>query len=416
MAVNDVYLQLRNAWSQSLPANPDQLFCTLAEVLVGDAPGGLGTMATQNADAVAVTGGTLNNVAIGDTTAATVVNALRMSNSPTGLQTTLALDPAGEQDTVETAAYSGRVKRTGKISTAPTGFSSVTGAWRFAYEDATSAASVQQSAVAAIMLATGNAASVTNNEEQSQRNALQAKIAITGVYGSVSAPDPYIAFCGLQSETSISSDQGGTGGWTPAVSPAAPYLRGSAFGLNSLSIMRNGATNWVENMAMEITISNQTGSSAGRKIGLHISKKGDDAVAALTGDESAISIASFGAVPWVEGLSFGWKSGSGNWPFDATSTLIGITPQVWPVARDRSFRPANIGLDLREATYTTAAIMWPGGYVNPSGNLVWTIPSTTPATLTTNNEFTIYAVDANNVRLVARLGGVTKQSANIPVS
>lgn len=416
MSVNDVYIQLRNAWAQSLPASPDQLFRTLAEVIEGDTPGGLGTMSLQNADAVAVTGGTLDGVTVGNTTAAAAVNATRGSNSPTGLQTTIDFNPTtGEPDTYLTAVYSGRVRRTGKITAAPVGFGNLTAPWRFAYEDKTSVANVNQSAVIAYMAATGNTASVTNNEEQSQRNAFMALIAVSGQFGSVNAPDPYIAFVGAQFETSFSSTQGGTG-WPGGVTPAAPYLRGSGFGGNSLGIGRNGAINWTELMAHEFTISSQAGSSFGRKFGIHISKKPDDAVAALTGDEAAIVIASWGTIPWPKGLQFGWETGAGNWPFDTTSTLIGIKPQVYPVARDRSFRPLDIGIDLREATYTTAAIMWPGGYVDPSGNLVWTVPGAAP-TLSANGQIALYAVSNTAVRIVYRgSDGTTRQSANIVVS
>lgn len=319
----------------------------------------LGNIATQSAASVAITGGTLNGVAIGTTTRATAVVGKYYGNAVGGALASVNYGDA--LDSIENSVHYHRVRLQGTITGSATGWLSEAAPYKFYLQDnALASGGINGMLVAHV--AAGN----TSTTSEGQHTGLHVKQTVTGQYGTTAAPNPYMALVGMQVSTDISSTQGGEGSWNGTDSPESPIFRGSSFGLNVLCRGLSGATNITQLVGLEVEISAKTGSSFYEIQGIHVGRKADGVVQGV--EDKAFDITSqIGAAGWKTGISFGSVSG-GQWPIDSAGTLIGAPLRSWPVATTRADNTVAYGVDLRNVTCSGAAFASNGFSVDDAGN------------------------------------------------
>jgi hypothetical protein len=322
----------------------------------------LGTMGAQNADAVAVTGGTVNGVAIGTTTPATALVATYSVNGVAGAQVTYNFG-AGAADSYTKGPVHYRCRWQGTITGTATGTNGQLGMYKLLGSDAAYSQTEQVNALLVNLSAQGNATAGDHGSRRAATFALQ----VSGTYGDADGGD-YIIFEPGQAILEVTANQGGTGGWPGgSTNPTAPYYRGAGFAWHFLALFKNGATNLRRIYGIEIAIAAQTGSSVGSKFGLHIGRDPTDAVRADLNEEGALLLSGSSGGGWFHGLQFGERGNTENWPIASTGTMIGIVGQEWPTAKARADRTAAYGVDLREATFSAAAFASNGFSVADSG-------------------------------------------------
>lgn len=159
-------------------------------------------------------------------------------------------------------------------------------------------------------------------------------------------------YSGVQGRVDINSSMGGVSG-TPS---------GSGWGANFIGAVNVGA--FIDQIyGAELDVFVNAGCTVDSKIGLLIACEGTDAVQG-TSIDTALLIASTAGhqVPWKVGITFG-RIASSQWPFDATSTMIGTS----------TAGVAGIGIDLSAVAFTTAAIKTPGFQIDATGHAKLTV-------------------------------------------
>lgn len=155
-------------------------------------------------------------------------------------------------------------------------------------------------------------------------------------------------------QTYVNANLGGSSG--------ANNARGSVYGGGSLVQLGSGATFLNDVTGHETNVSVQTGASVRNKmiqtvIAVNSDAVGGTAFSAMT----AYLIDGSCTYKWPLGISFG--SPLGLWPFDTSSTIIGSTTP------SSGSRVANIGVDLRNISFTTYSYASTGFNVNNVGDI-----------------------------------------------
>jgi hypothetical protein len=317
---------------------------------------GLGSIATQAASSVALTGGTIDGVVIGGTTKA--------AGSFTSLSAT------------GTTTLSGTLAQTSNRVLAGSGGFPYLPSNAFLFQQIGVSGTVTGSEVPLNLLAASDTA--TNTSSVGTITLLQVALASgAGMQGSRIATNVSMLYSGGGANsggtsiwagnfvTTASGNDGGTSG-------GLGNLKGSLWGINSQAYLQAGATYYNFICAHEFDIGVATGASAGIKVGLNI-VQASDAVQGIY-DDVAISINGMGA-GWLTGLGFGSKWSS--WPFAASATLIAAVPNTLTVGYVNNLSAA-IGLDFSPVTFSQYSLKLPGMTVAPTGALTaYALSSTT---------------------------------------
>lgn len=153
-------------------------------------------------------------------------------------------------------------------------------------------------------------------------------------------------YSGVQGRIDINGSMGGVSGTTV----------GSGWGANFIGAI-NAGTFLAQIYGAELDVFVAAGASVDAKIGCLITKEGADAVQGTITD-SGLMIADTitHLVPWKQGITFG-RIAAAQWPFDNTSTMIGVsTPGA-----------VNKGIDFTGVAFTGPAITVPG-IIQTTGN------------------------------------------------
>lgn len=309
----------------------------------------LGTMSTQNANAVAITGGTVNGVSIGATTRAAYANIGRTELS--GGKTY-----SGASSSSNSFMWMGGTSITGTASVAPA--NGITSPFNL-YIGGDSVDTTTSGNGNLIGFSFEHAVSATHT---GGRTAIQGYLPIVGAPSVAAGSDGYV---GVQGMARASANFGGTTG-------VYTNYKGNVFGGNS-NVWATAAGTFLEHIvSQEFDVSIQTGASAANKYGISIIKGSIDRVRGVY-DDAAISINDQynpSSPGWKIGLAFG---GYGHqWAFASDSTLIGVQlAQAGPTSGDPAV--ADLGVDFTNATFTTAAFASTGFKVDGSGRVSLTV-------------------------------------------
>lgn len=362
-----------------------------------------GTIATQNANAVAITGGTASGMTsvIADTHANT-----------TGAQQTINYAGGLDSFAKSRAYFSTKIQGTLGGSDSVGGWLGEVAPYKFRTVDAVTSEDHIVSGFLITNSAQGDgpsAGAVVN-----EHTAFQVKQAVTGQYGS---HDPEVtdsfAVVGAQITQYATSGQGGPGSWDGVSNPSTAY-RGGYQGLNVLVRNDDGTDNMTRLTVAEFTAGLQ-GGNVFDLVGLHIGRK-DDGIAADY-SEAALDISSqSGTVPWMTGIRFGRESGNNSWPFDEDSAIIKAVLQVLPTAKTRADQVAGYGIDFRSATFADAAFASNGfsvaddGTVTAKALIVSQGTKYAPIVLTSTTALTA-AAHHDRIIILASGGGFTLDAA-----
>ncbi len=309
---------------------------------------GLGTISTESAGAVAITGGTLDGVTLGSTTAIPALTA-----------------------TTTTAKYgsiNSNVTYSGAQTQANTPF------WLSSYLVGSPTASTLTGSIGPVtMLFTDGITNLTppasgaNGLEMKSVFATGATGSMQGVVGlaiqngtpaSTSYDNGYI---GVQGAATANTNNGGATG-------AYLNYHGALFGINPQVIDYANAT------FFRLVNGNETDVAAltapAEKYGQTIVQTAGDAQRGVYGDAAlAIGNQSAAATTWQHGLQFGTTQA--KWAFATDSTLIGGFLQAQGCAGGTcpTTLPAGTGVDFSLMSFSTAAFKSPGFLVDPNGNV-----------------------------------------------
>lgn len=141
----------------------------------------------------------------------------------------------------------------------------------------------------------------------------------------------------------------------------AGTLKGSVFGTNPVATLASGATFFQDCVGTEINFGLQTGSSAGRKVGLQIVQRNDDAVNALgPAPECLLLLGS--QVGASVGIPYALLIGDheGQWPMSANGSLISSS-----IGQSYPAHPSTVkwGVDFLAATFPSTGNPYDGGYL-----------------------------------------------------
>lgn len=160
------------------------------------------------------------------------------------------------------------------------------------------------------------------------------------------------AWVALQVTRRASKAQGGSG-----LTPATSY--GQTWGEDIVSTLTSGATNMALHNALEIDISNQTGSSVVRSAGLQIGHTANHAVQAAMWD-NALSIVQVSTTPFLKGIDVGGAL-SAHSPLGAGGTLLS-----YRLAQDRTATVGTV-FDFNDDTISNYLLSAPGTSIDGSG-------------------------------------------------
>jgi hypothetical protein len=299
----------------------------------------LGTIASQAASAVAITGGTIDSTTIGGTTPAV--------GTFSGIR--------GKGGSISVAGTSGASTRLVDARYSVFGaISADDGSGHRAHNALTITGDTASSSSAVSGLMISHA--VGGGSASGGRNGMTVDMQVVGAlnYGGGSAND-IVAY---MTESYASIGHGGTGGGDPA------NYRGTLFGGNDNIWLQTAATNYRGLYGREIDVGVGTGCTTYAKIGLFVVKSSIDAVQA-DGDDCAIAVSQQGAsgTAFKRGIQFGatW----GYWPFGTSSTLIGVQQVQYPSVG--ATPSAALGIDFTTVSFATNAIATPGFAVDPAG-------------------------------------------------
>jgi hypothetical protein len=315
---------------------------------------GLGSIATQAAGAVALTGGTINGAAIGATTPATgAFTALSASTSVTGGRGVFTSALAAGANTL--SANSNLVGATG--SSIAQNFSSVLGGATGTLTGGTYLYNLFQMQADNLNLGTTGTPEVAllgiyetfgGTSVTGARTPLRIALTMNG-----NTANPISSFHrGLAVGASTSYVDGGTSG----------TQSGKWFGQIIDANLLAGALYWDALQGLEIDTTLATGASANYKSALQLVKKSNDAVRGSIMDIALSITDQLGSsVGWKSGISFG--APNGVWPLGADSTLIGTNPTL---LGGSAYVAAN-GVDISGVTFSGAAFKSTGFLVDPAG-------------------------------------------------
>lgn len=152
--------------------------------------------------------------------------------------------------------------------------------------------------------------------------------------------------------------------------------RGQVYGMNPVGFANNTATFLYLVNGMEVNYGIWDSATAGKKIGLAIINFDVDTTAGALVD-AAIVIGTQrpgGAVNTIPPVGFGiaWGGPDGQWPHNATSTLLGTYTQTVANLGGAGILPmiAGWGIDWSAVTFTHFSLLLPGFSVDGSGNTV----------------------------------------------
>lgn len=347
---------------------------------------GLGTIATQDASAVAITGGTWNSGTIGGTTQATAVSTSKLNNRAAGSQQSVAFSGS---DGVSNNWLRVNFRMTGTCGGPDTTAQSGVGPNKFIVQDSSSVPTgLSIQAVGGLVVSYQVQGSVTSGQE-AQRTGSLTLMAVTSQLGDTE----YLAMVGDGNICYANATQAGTGTWPGGTNPfptgGTQYFRGSMFGGNDNVRLASGATYYTEVIGREIDTAIKTGASAYRRIGMLLVANGD---VQATGDDCGILLsrnASAGDIGYKTGIQFSATTAGAAVRTDGT--LI-ATPNVdyGPNAGTPTFAK---GIDFASASFSTSAIATPGFTVDPDGD-------TTMRTAKVSS-FTVAALPTGSAGMVA---------------
>lgn len=142
---------------------------------------------------------------------------------------------------------------------------------------------------------------------------------------------------------------------------SAGTLKGSVFGTNPVATLASGATYFQDCVGTEINFGLQAGSSAGRKVGLQIVQRSDDAVNAL-GPAPECMLLLGSQVGATVGVPYGLLIGDheGQWPMASSGSLVSAS-----IGQSYPAHPSTVkwGVDFLAATFPATGNPYDGGYL-----------------------------------------------------
>jgi hypothetical protein len=321
----------------------------------------------------AITAGSIDNVTIGGTTPPGAAFQ-RISNAPSATNTTKTISGTS---TLSNHWLYGSTRWAGSVSAGTAGIDSQITPNAIIFTDNVDASAATQTISGMVVLHAANATTLSTGA-QATRNALQARMAVSGQYGN----SGYTAFVAQQSIGWASSNQGGPGGWPGGATSETAYYRGELFGGDDFAWLAPGATNWHTVIGREIEAQIQTGANAFARIDLLLIDKvngkqadNDDVMLAMLAGNTG------GTAPGFKtGISFGLSWG--EFPIATGGTLIAVKARDYPTPTTPN--TVAYGIDFREGVFSSAAIATPGFGVDPEGGITGkSITVTNPSVPTT---------------------------------
>jgi hypothetical protein len=313
----------------------------------------LGTIASQAASAVAITGGTIDGTPIGTTTQR--IGAFSaLSGTINGGQRTINFNSASNADSFSTRFLQSSVLLQGTQSTvtgSATGGNA--GPNQFIVQTQASHATI----FAGVNIITSvQSGSPATGDTISEINGIRATARINAQSGNTG----YAPVCGGTFRGEGFATMGGAGSYPGGGVDTAGYYRGSAFGAVSAVDLSSSATNYRDVISLELNIKTVAASYQGT--GLLIVPKGT--TVAPYADYCGIGFnTDIGSeIGFKTGIQFGMSWGTQA--IASTGTLIAVQSRVLPSALDPTF--AN-GVDLRSGVFTGLAFASTGFSVAPAG-------------------------------------------------